>query len=57
MKNLNDGYAKIITDETLRETISHGSEEYPFRYYYEIYGSLTCTVLTGTGTPRLSLCL
>ena len=29
MKNLNDGYAKIITDETLRETISHGSEEYP----------------------------
>ena len=35
MKNLNDGYAKIITDETLRETISHGSEEYPFRYYYE----------------------
>ncbi|MDD6880554.1 MAG: AraC family transcriptional regulator [Firmicutes bacterium] len=35
MKKLNDGYAKIITDETLRETISHGSEEYPFRYYYE----------------------
>lgn len=34
-ENLNDGYAKIITDETLRETISHGSEEYPFRYYYE----------------------
>lgn len=35
MKKLNDGYAKIITDETLRETISHGSDEYPFRYYYE----------------------
>lgn len=35
MRKLNDGYAKIITDETLRETISHGSEEYPFRYYYE----------------------
>lgn len=26
---------KDHTDETLRETISHGSEEYPFRYYYE----------------------
>lgn len=32
---INNGYSKIITDETLRETISHGSEEYPFRYYYE----------------------
>ena len=21
--------------ETLRETVSHGSEEYPFKYYYE----------------------
>ena len=26
---------RIITDETLRETASHGSEEYPFSYYYE----------------------
>lgn len=26
---------RIITDETLRETASHGSEEYPFCYYYE----------------------
>ncbi len=33
--NINDGYTRIITDETLRETISHGSEEYPFCYYYE----------------------
>ena len=32
---INDGYNKIITDETLRETIHHGSEEYPFQYYYE----------------------
>ena len=26
---------RIITDETLRETASHGSEEYPFCYYYD----------------------
>jgi AraC-like DNA-binding protein/mannose-6-phosphate isomerase-like protein (cupin superfamily) len=30
-----DHYPKIITDETLRETARHGSEEYPFRYYVE----------------------
>ena len=24
---------KIITDETLRETIQHGSNRYPFAYY------------------------
>ena len=27
------GFFKIITDETLRETISHGSNRYPFAYY------------------------
>ncbi len=32
---INDGYTKIRTDETLRETICHGSEEYPFQYYME----------------------
>ena len=26
---------RITADETLRETASHGSEEYPFSYYYE----------------------
>lgn len=31
----NKSYCKIKTDETLRETICHGSEEYPFEYYYE----------------------
>lgn len=30
-----DNYFKIKTDETLRETVSHGSEEYPFKYYKE----------------------
>lgn len=30
-----DGYTRIITDETLRETACHGSSEYPFRYYLE----------------------
>lgn len=29
------GYSRIATDESLRETIPHGSEEYPFRYYLE----------------------
>ncbi len=32
---INDKYTKILIDETLRETVSHGSEEYPFKYYYE----------------------
>ena len=32
---INTGYSKIVTDESLRETIHHGSEEYPFQYYLE----------------------
>ena len=28
-------FTKIIIDETLREMVSHGSEEYPFQYYLE----------------------
>ncbi|HBH94190.1 MAG TPA: AraC family transcriptional regulator [Ruminococcaceae bacterium] len=28
-------YDRIKTDETLRETVCHGSEEYPFKYYRE----------------------
>lgn len=32
---VNTGYNKMVTDESLRETISHGSEEYPFQYYLE----------------------
>lgn len=28
-------YLKILTDETLRETLSHGNDEYPFSYYLE----------------------
>lgn len=31
----NEGYGRIATDESLRETAHHGSEEYPFRYYLE----------------------
>lgn len=30
-----DSYSKIITDESLRETVRHGSDEYPFQYYLE----------------------
>lgn len=32
---VHEGSGKIITDETLRETVCHGSEEYPFQYYLE----------------------
>lgn len=32
---VSNGYGKIITDESLRETVHHGSEEYPFQYYLE----------------------
>ena len=32
---INDQYTKIIIDETLRETVRHGTEEYPFQYYLE----------------------
>ncbi len=28
-------YPKISADETFRETVAHGSSEYPFNYYYE----------------------
>lgn len=28
-------YTKISVDETFRETIEHGSNEYPLKYYYE----------------------
>lgn len=31
----NNNYGRIRTDETLRETTCHGSEEYPFKYYKE----------------------
>ena len=30
-----NNYSRIKTDETLRETVCHGSEEYPFKYYKE----------------------
>ncbi|WP_330509137.1 AraC family transcriptional regulator [Parablautia intestinalis] len=32
---MKERYNKTITDESLRETVQHGSEEYPFRYYLE----------------------
>lgn len=35
MKYTHDNYSKIVTDESLRETIPHGSDAYPFRYYLE----------------------
>lgn len=31
----NNSYPKIKTDETIRETISHGDAKYPFQYYFE----------------------
>lgn len=35
MKYTHENYSKIVTDESLRETIPHGSDDYPFRYYLE----------------------
>ncbi len=32
---INTFYNKIITDETMMETIQHGNKEYPFRFYYD----------------------
>lgn len=32
---INNSYPKILTEETLRETISHGNNEFPFCYYLE----------------------
>lgn len=31
----NTYYNKIITDENLMETVKHGKQEYPFRFYYD----------------------
>ncbi len=30
-----EAHTRIVTDESLRETIPHGNEAYPFRYYLE----------------------
>lgn len=32
---VDNNYSRIRTDETLRETVCHGSDEYPFKYYNE----------------------
>ena len=55
---------RITTDETLRETASHGSEEYPFSYYYEdiwdfdfhcVFQAMKQAHFSGTGTQRSNL--
>ena len=33
--NINTTYTKIITDEDLMEAVQHGSNRYPFQFYYE----------------------
>lgn len=33
--NYNTNYNKIMTDENLMETIQHGSNSYPFKFYYD----------------------
>lgn len=33
--NFNTSYNKIITDENLMETVQHGSNGYPFHFYYD----------------------
>lgn len=34
----NTAYNKIVTDETLRETVEHGTRDYPFCFYYDNLG-------------------
>ena len=31
----NNSYPRIMTDETIRENVSHGDSKYPFKYYLE----------------------
>ena len=33
--NFDTTYSRITTDESLMETVQHGSRSYPFRFYYE----------------------
>ena len=47
-------YNKILTDEEFMEIKQHGSSDYPFQYYYEIWNCLIFIVLSGTGTENLS---
>ena len=35
IKNTATGFSKVQTDETLRETISHGKPDYAFEFYDE----------------------
>lgn len=35
IKNTPTGFSTVQTDETMRETISHGTSEYPFKFYDE----------------------
>lgn len=35
MMSVGTSYNRILTDENLMETIQHGSNSYPFRFYYE----------------------
>ena len=41
-----NNYGRIKTDETLRETVCHGSDEYPFKYYKEDIWPVSYTHLT-----------
>lgn len=44
MKTINENL-RIITDDTLRETLQHGDSSYPFAYYLENiwqFNILTC---------------
>lgn len=35
LMNFNTSYNKIMTDENLMETVKHGSNRYPFHFYYD----------------------
>ena len=46
-----EGHTRIVTDEFLRETIPHGSEEYS-DIIWRISGSLIFTASNGTGIQK-----
>ena len=35
MKTINQSYNKILVDENLMESISHGTNRYPFDFFYD----------------------
>lgn len=55
METIEQAYNKILTDENLMESITHGTNRYPFDFSMMIWHYLILIVLNGTGTQNWSL--